>query len=61
MFAQKDSQMTSSMYRDLDKGYRIERDQIIDDLITRGNQIGLTLPLLALVSTHLAVYESGLR
>jgi len=61
MFAQKDSQMTSSMYRDLDKGYRIERDQIIDDLIARGHQAGLSLPLLNLISTHLSVYESGLR
>ena len=61
MFAQKDSQMTSSMYRDLEKAYRIEREQIIDDLIARGRQIGLRLPLLTLVSTNLAIYESRLR
>ena len=53
--------MSSSMYRDLEKGYRVERDQIVDDLIARGRQVGLPMPLLSLVSAHLVVYESGVR
>ncbi len=50
MFAQKNSQMTYSMYRDVEKGQRVERDQIINDLIARYLQVGLTMPLLNLVS-----------
>ncbi len=60
MFAQKNSQMTSSMYRDLEKGQQVERAQIIDDLIARYLQVELTMPLLNLVSTHLTIYESKL-
>ena len=36
----KNSQMTSSMYRDLLKGAPIEADQIIGDLLARGSQAG---------------------
>ncbi len=60
MFAQKNYQMTSSMYRDIEKGQWVERDQIIDDLIARYLRVELTMPLLTLVSTNLAVYEAKL-
>lgn len=58
ILTQPGSQMTSSMYRDLQKGERIERDQLIDDLIVRSQAVGLEMPLLTLVSTNLRVYES---
>jgi 2-dehydropantoate 2-reductase len=60
ILTRKDSQMTSSMYRDLTRGNRIERDQIIQDLIERGKEFGLTMPLLTLVATNLTVYEKTL-
>ncbi len=39
---------------------RLERDQIIDDLIAHYLQVELTMPSLNLVSTNLAVCESKL-
>lgn len=57
MLTQKDLHMNSSMNRDLEKGSRIEHDQIIDDLITRGQEAGLSVPLLTLASTALAIYD----
>ncbi len=61
VITEKGSKMTSSMYRDLQKGYRVEREQIIDDLIAHGKQGGVQTPLLNIVSTHLAVYSSQLQ
>jgi 2-dehydropantoate 2-reductase len=57
----KDSQMTSSMYRDLLKGAPIEADQIIGDLLARGSQAGIATPMIAAVYANLSVYQAGLR
>ncbi len=51
------SPQASSMYRDLQKGYPIEADQIIGDLLARGRGAGLATPLLAVVYANLVVYQ----
>jgi 2-dehydropantoate 2-reductase len=60
MLTAKGSAQTSSMYRDLQKGARIEADQIIGDLEQRGRSRGLETPLLGAIYTHLCVYQQRL-
>jgi 2-dehydropantoate 2-reductase len=55
---QKDSPMTSSMYRDLLAGSPVEVDQILGDLLARGRALGVTTPLLAAAFAHLSVYQA---
>lgn len=55
------SPLTASMFRDMENHARIEADQIIGNLIERGQSLGLKepgLPLLRLVYTHLKSYEA---
>jgi 2-dehydropantoate 2-reductase len=54
---QKGSALTSSMYRDLQKGSPVEAEQILGDLLARGQRAGIDTPLLAAAFTHLAVYQ----
>ncbi|WAB91085.1 ketopantoate reductase family protein [Pseudomonas citronellolis] len=54
------SPQTSSMYRDLIGGRPVEAEQIIGDLLGRGQTAGLDLPLLQAAFVHLAVYEQGM-
>jgi 2-dehydropantoate 2-reductase len=56
----KGSPQTSSMYRDLQKGGKIEADQIVGDLLLRGQKAGLSTPLLAAAYTNLSVYQNRL-
>jgi 2-dehydropantoate 2-reductase len=51
------SSLTSSMYRDMKGGYRVEADQIIGDLVRRAGEKGIATPLLSAVLTRLKVYE----
>lgn len=51
------STFTASLYRDLLQGLPIEADQIIGDLLDRGQQAGLELPLLMATRTALDVYQ----
>jgi 2-dehydropantoate 2-reductase len=53
------SAQTSSMYRDLLAGGAIEAEQIIGDLLRRGEEGGLRMPLLAAVHVNLCVYQSS--
>ncbi|MDF3932096.1 ketopantoate reductase family protein [Pseudomonas citronellolis] len=55
------SPQTSSMYRDLIGGRPVEAEQIIGDLLQRGQQAGLDLPLLQAALVHLSVYQQGLE
>jgi 2-dehydropantoate 2-reductase len=48
------------MYRDLQRGSKIEADQIVGDLLARGSKAGIATPLLAAAYTHLAVYQNRL-
>jgi 2-dehydropantoate 2-reductase len=51
------STLTSSMYRDMKSGQRVEADQIIGDLVTRAGALGVSTPLLSAVLVRLRVYE----
>jgi 2-dehydropantoate 2-reductase len=53
---QRGSTHTSSMYRDLEKGHRVEADEIIGDLVRRGREAGIAAPLLAAAYAHLCLY-----
>ncbi len=54
----KGSTLTSSMYRDLQKGNPVEADQIIGDLAVRAHCAQVTAPLLAAAFTHLSIYQN---
>jgi 2-dehydropantoate 2-reductase len=54
------SNLTSSMYRDLVKGARVEADQIIGDLLDRGHRLGVATPLLQAAYINLKIYEGRL-
>jgi Ketopantoate reductase PanE/ApbA C terminal len=54
----KGSPLTSSMYRDLEKGRPIEVEAIIGDLVARGHSAGIKAPLLTAAYGHLSVYQS---
>ncbi|MGA3225653.1 MAG: ketopantoate reductase family protein [Acidobacteriaceae bacterium] len=54
------SNLTSSMYRDLVKGTRVEADQIIGDLLDRGRRFGVDTPLLHAAYVNLKIYEGRL-
>ena len=58
---QKGSTQTSSMYRDLEKGRRVEVEEIIGDLVRRGRAAGVPVPILAAAYCHLAVYSLAYR
>jgi len=51
------SSLTSSMLRDLLQGNMIEADQIIGDLLVRGERAGIVAPLVNAAYANLAVYE----
>ena len=51
------STLTSSMYRDMKSGYRVEADEIIGDLVMRAAERRIATPLLSAVYTRLKVYE----
>jgi len=55
----KASSLTSSMYRDLRGGQRIEADQIVGDLVSRAAAAGVATPLLSTVLARLKVYEQA--
>jgi 2-dehydropantoate 2-reductase len=53
----KGSPLASSMYRDLQGGLPVEVEQIVGDLLRRGEHAGVATPLLAAAYTHLALYQ----
>jgi 2-dehydropantoate 2-reductase len=54
------SSLTSSMYRDLQRGAHIEADQIIGDLVVRARAAGVETPLLGAIYANLCVYQQHL-
>ncbi|HEY0234192.1 MAG TPA: ketopantoate reductase C-terminal domain-containing protein, partial [Afipia sp.] len=56
----RDSVQTSSMYRDLEKGYPLEACQIIGDLLQRAQKSKIAAPLLSAVFVNLSVYQNRL-
>jgi 2-dehydropantoate 2-reductase len=57
LLTDRGSSLTSSMYRDMKAGYRVEADQIVGDLVMRAAAKGIATPLLSAVLTRLKVYE----
>lgn len=57
LLTDRGSSLTSSMYRDMRGGYRVEADQIIGDLVMRGSERGIATPLLSATLARLKVYE----
>jgi 2-dehydropantoate 2-reductase len=57
LFTNRGSTLTSSMYRDMKGGYRVEADQIIGDLVMRAAGKGIATPLLSAALTRLKIYE----
>ena len=51
------SPMTSSMYRDLTGGERVEADQILGDLRARARRAGVATPLVSAAFIQLDVYQ----
>lgn len=59
MLTEPGSELAASMLRDLQGGHPIEADQIIGDMLIRARQHDLPAAMLALVCTHLKVYEAS--
>ena len=57
LLTDRGSSLTSSMFRDMKSGYRVEADQIIGDLVIRAIGKGIATPLLSAALTRLKVYE----
>jgi 2-dehydropantoate 2-reductase len=57
LLTNRGSSLTSSMYRDMKGGYRVEADQIIGDLVMRAAEKGIATPLLFAALARLKVYE----
>jgi 2-dehydropantoate 2-reductase len=58
MMLAEGSKLTASMFRDIKAGARIEADQIIGDLIARGDAAKTPVPRLRVIYTHLKAYEA---
>jgi 2-dehydropantoate 2-reductase len=56
---QKGSALTSSMYRDLQKGSPVEAEQILGDLLVRGRNAGVVTPLIEAAFANLSIYQAG--
>jgi 2-dehydropantoate 2-reductase len=54
------SPAASSMYRDMNGGLNVEVDQILGDLVKRGQTLSVKTPLLAAAFTNLRVYQQRL-
>jgi len=52
------SPLAASMFRDIERGAQIEAAHMIGDLLRRGEQAGVSTPLLRVVNTHLKTYEA---
>lgn len=57
MLTDTNSDLTASMLRDLQSGNRTEADHVLGDLIRRGEEHAVDMPLLQAAYCHLKVYE----
>ena len=53
------SPLTASMYRDMQKGARVEADHILGDLLERGRRHGVEAPLVRAAFAQLSVYSAS--
>jgi 2-dehydropantoate 2-reductase len=58
MLTANGSTMTSSMYRDLQKGAPIEAEQIVGDMLARARYVRIATPLIDAAYTHLCIYQN---
>jgi 2-dehydropantoate 2-reductase len=61
LMTQPGSPFTASMLRDMEDGAPVEAEQILGDLLRRGQSHGLESPLLALAYAHVRCYEERRR
>jgi 2-dehydropantoate 2-reductase len=52
------SELTASMFRDIERGAPIEADHMIGDLLHRGQEQAIASPLLRVAHAHLKAYEA---
>jgi 2-dehydropantoate 2-reductase len=57
MLTAANSPLVASMFRDIERGARIEASHLVGDLLQRGEQAGVETPLLRVVQAHLGTYE----
>ncbi len=57
----KDSEQTSSMYRDMIQGLPVEADQILGDLVEIALKAGLTTPRVNAAYSHMSVYQESIK
>ena len=57
LLTQSGSPFTASMLRDIERGGRTEGEHILGDLVERGRQLGVDMPLLRVAHAHLQVYD----
>ena len=55
------SPLTASMYRDMQRGSRVEADHILGDLLERGRKHGVEAPLVRAAYVQLSVYSASLK
>lgn len=58
LMTKEGSPFASSMFRDLSAGNAVEADEIIGDLVRRGQGAGIPAPLLSAAYAHLMVYAN---
>ncbi len=56
---QMDAGATSSMYRDLEQGHRLEVDWLSGDVVERGTRLGVATPRNRAISDILSIYSGG--
>ena len=57
----KGSRLTASMYRDMQKGVKLEADTILGDLFDRGRALQLKTPLLQAACVRLRIYQNAIN
>jgi 2-dehydropantoate 2-reductase len=57
----KGSKLTASMYRDMQKGVKLEFDAILGDLFDRGRALQLKTPLLQAACVRLRIYQNAIN
>ncbi|MFF8029855.1 ketopantoate reductase C-terminal domain-containing protein [Streptomyces sp. NPDC007896] len=55
------SPLTSSLYRDVTGNRSAETEHIYGDLVLRAHRLGLTVPLLDLVTMHLRLHQNRIE
>ena len=55
------SPVVASMFRDMQRGGRIEGDHIVGDILARGKAAGLGMPVLATAYANLQCYQNRLN